>query len=92
MDVGYALTPECMNQILEAYDDSSVTFPDTPVTISVLNNDIGVLDPSQLTVVTDPLNGTYTVNPNGTIVYTPNPGFAGTDTLTYQICNADRSL
>lgn len=35
-----------------------------------------------------PLHGTATVNPvNGLIQYTPNPGYFGTDVLTYQICD-----
>ena len=31
-----------------------------------------------------PTNGTVTVNPDGSFTYTPNAGFVGTDTFTYQ--------
>jgi hypothetical protein len=31
--------------------------------------------------VSDPANGTATVNPNATITYTPDPNFNGTDTI-----------
>ena len=34
-------------------------------------------------VVTQPANGTLTLNPNGSFTYTPNAGFTGTDTFTY---------
>ena len=32
-------------------------------------------------------NGTVTVNPDGTIDYTPDPDFSGTDTFTYTVCD-----
>lgn len=35
---------------------------------------------------TGPSNGTVTFNGSGEAVYTPNPGFSGTDTFTYTIC------
>ncbi|MFW2381176.1 MAG: DUF7507 domain-containing protein, partial [Acidimicrobiales bacterium] len=70
-----------------AVDDSDVTDQDTPVVITVLDDDS---DPDghdiEITDTTDPSNGTVTVNPDGTITYTPNPGFSGTDTFTYTIC------
>ena len=34
-------------------------------------------DVPRFTVTTPPANGTVTVNPDGTFVYTPNPGFSG---------------
>ncbi len=40
------------------------------------------------TITIAPLNGTATVNPiNGQIEYTPNPGYVGTDVLTYRVCD-----
>ncbi|WP_375418244.1 Ig-like domain-containing protein, partial [uncultured Hymenobacter sp.] len=37
--------------------------------------------------LTPPRNGTLTsFNPDGSYVYTPNPGFVGQDSFTYQIC------
>ncbi|WP_345245579.1 Ig-like domain-containing protein, partial [Nibrella saemangeumensis] len=65
-----------------------------PVTVSILNNDLaGNGQPASLTNVTAPVivdqpnNGTAVINPDGTITYTPAFGFAGSDTLTYQICS-----
>ena len=53
--------------------------------------DIGVAtadadgDPLTVTLVTGPANGTAVVNPDGTITYTPNTGFTGTDSFTYTL-------
>ena len=33
-----------------------------------------------------PSNGGVVLNPDGTFNYTPNPGFAGTDTFDYEVC------
>ncbi|MFL6588089.1 MAG: Ig-like domain-containing protein [Luteimonas sp.] len=73
-----------------AVDDSTTTDQNTPVTIPVLDNDTlnGVpVDPDNVTItVTPPGNGSVVVNPDGSIVYTPAPGFAGDDSFTYTIC------
>ncbi len=70
-----------------AVDDEDVTDEDTPVVIAVLDDDS---DPDghafAISDTTDPLNGTIVVNADGTITYTPNPGFVGVDTFTYTIC------
>ena len=69
----------------------------TAVTIDVLANDSdGNNDPLTITAVsTAGANGTAVINNNGTpgnpaddkIVYTPNAGFAGTDSFTYTIAD-----
>ena len=69
-----------------AADDRVETSRNTPVTIDVLANDTP--NGATPTVVTAPLNGTAVVNPDGTIEYTPNTGFVGTDRLVYTLCNA----
>jgi uncharacterized repeat protein (TIGR01451 family) len=67
-----------------AHDDTAMTEPEVPVTIDVKANDSGTTtDP---TVVADPSNGTATAGPDGSLVYTPNSGFTGTDEFTYRIC------
>jgi hypothetical protein len=40
-------------------------------------------DPLQATVVTATANGILVLKANGSFVYTPKPGFAGSDTFTY---------
>ena len=56
-----------------------------PINISVLANDVDV-DGNQMTpiIVGGTSNGSLSVNANGTILYTPNSGFIGTDQFTYQ--------
>ncbi|HAZ44152.1 MAG TPA: hypothetical protein DCZ55_06635 [Cyanobacteria bacterium UBA11371] len=71
-----------------ANPDAIATNPNTPVTINVLGNDSGNLNPATLRIVTPPANGRVVINPDGTVTYIPNPGFTnGTDTFTYQICD-----
>lgn len=74
-----------------ANPDNITTPPNTLVTIPVLNNDTqnGIpLVPNlyTVTIATNPSNGTVSVNPNGTINYTPNTGFSGTDCFVYSVC------
>ncbi len=76
-----------VNQPPEATDDSADTIEGTPVTVPVLANDSD-LDGDVLVVesVTQPLHGA--VVPSGaSVVYTPSPGFSGTDTFTYTIAD-----
>uniref|UniRef100_UPI0026259C0D DUF7507 domain-containing protein n=2 Tax=uncultured Dokdonia sp. TaxID=575653 RepID=UPI0026259C0D len=78
----------------DVMDDMATTDEDTPVNIDVLDNDD--FDPNsdvEVTDVTDPANGTVTINPDGTVDYTPDPDFCGTDTFDYTvtITNADGS-
>lgn len=45
-------------------------------------------DPSTLTVVSAPTHASiYAVAGNGTIVYTSDPNFTGSDSLQYRVCN-----
>ncbi|MEJ5050693.1 gliding motility-associated C-terminal domain-containing protein [Chryseobacterium culicis] len=42
--------------------------------------------PSTVVILTPPTKGTAVVNPNGTITYTPNPGYLGPDKIVYKFC------
>ncbi|WP_299692465.1 Ig-like domain-containing protein [uncultured Tateyamaria sp.] len=65
-------------------DDTAETDEDTPVTIDPLANDSDPDgDPLEISGTPVAENGTVTVNPDGTIEYTPDPDFNGTDTITY---------
>ena len=68
-------------------DDLATTPVDTPVTIAdpSLNDSDPDGDPLTTLFVADPLNGTATLNPDGTVTYTPDPGFEGTDEITYVV-------
>ena len=72
-------------------NDPPVARPDTgsssgnPIVIDVLANDT---DPNghPLTVIGATAgNGSVTIGPDGSLTYTPAPGFTGTDTLTYTV-------
>jgi gliding motility-associated-like protein len=75
-------------------NDSTTTDPGTPVTIPVLSND-STRDEDPLTlcvdgaIVTQPGHGTVLVNQDGTITYTPAPGYTGLDSFQYQICDPE---
>jgi hypothetical protein len=58
-----------------AVDDTASVDEDSSVTIDVAANDgdvDGNLDPTSVTVIPDPSNGTAVSNGDGTIDYTPN--------------------
>ena len=77
------------NQVT-AVDDTATTPGNTPVAIPVLGNDTTTgapLDPTSVTFPTPPAHGTVALNPDGTVTYTPTPGYLGTDTFTYQVCD-----
>ncbi|MCC6584258.1 MAG: tandem-95 repeat protein, partial [Chitinophagales bacterium] len=91
-DVGTTIQPFCRNKMIFANDDYAYTIINTPVTISILKNDAGflaVVDPSTVTTAgfLQPKHGTVTINSNGTVLYTPNTGFAGIDTFEYRVCS-----
>ncbi|WP_279349256.1 Ig-like domain-containing protein [Erythrobacter litoralis] len=74
-----------INPAPTAVDDAAATDEDTPVVIDVLGNDIDP-DNDTLTITTaSASNGTVTINPDGTITYTPDANFNGTDTVTYRV-------
>ncbi|MFB1118965.1 cadherin-like domain-containing protein, partial [Dickeya dadantii] len=58
---------------------------DTPVTVDVLANDSDV-DGNPLTVTAATAgHGAVVINADGTLTYTPNSNFNGTDTVTYTV-------
>ncbi len=64
----------------------------SPIIIPVLQNDSALDDtPLQLSVTSDPSNGSYVINPapENTITYTPSTSFTGFDQFTYSICDGD---
>ena len=79
-----------INDLPVANDDSVTTPEDTPVTASVTGNDQqtgeGVHTWSKLT---DPANGDVVFNADGSYTYTPDAGWSGIDSFTYQICDVD---
>ncbi|MEM7734300.1 MAG: Ig-like domain-containing protein [Deinococcota bacterium] len=73
----------------EASADSVETPAGTPVTLPLLDNDAGSLDPSTVSIASPPTNGTLFINPDGSIIYTPLPGFSGEDSFAYEVCDVE---
>ena len=69
-----------------AQNDSASATQNLPVIINVLNNDFDV-DGGTLAIVsfTQGTNGAVSNNGNGTLTYTPNFNFLGSDAFTYAI-------
>ncbi|MCP5426212.1 MAG: tandem-95 repeat protein [Gammaproteobacteria bacterium] len=68
---------------LNAVNDTAVTPANTPVSINVLNNDIG--SGLSITQVSTPSSGSAVVNADDSITFTPATGFVGIVTFTYTI-------
>jgi hypothetical protein len=55
----------------------------------VLGNDSDIDgDPLQAILVNGPSNGSLTLNPDGSFVYTPNTGFFGGDSFAYKVSDS----
>ncbi|MDX1258137.1 tandem-95 repeat protein, partial [Vibrio parahaemolyticus] len=65
--------------------DSVTVVEDTPTIIKVLGNDTFEGDGKVVALDTNngPANGTVSVNPDGSVTYTPNDNYHGTDSFTY---------
>ncbi|HHX8541718.1 TPA: tandem-95 repeat protein, partial [Vibrio diabolicus] len=65
--------------------DSATVVEDTPTIINVLGNDTFDGDDKVVSLDTSkgPANGTVSVNPDGSVTYTPNDNYHGTDSFTY---------
>lgn len=80
--VTITVTP--VNDAPIAVDDTALTDEDTAVIIFVLDNDTDVDgDVLTVTAVTTPTHGLVTVNPDGSITYTPDADTFGVDSFTY---------
>ncbi|EIA1589286.1 tandem-95 repeat protein, partial [Vibrio parahaemolyticus] len=65
--------------------DKATVVEDTPTIIKVLGNDTFEGDGKVVSLDTNngPANGTVSVNPDGSVTYTPNDNYHGTDSFTY---------
>lgn len=74
-----------------AIDDLPAVNGYTPIVIPVLDNDTGLFDiPIVITVISNPSFGSYIINLDDTITYTPSQAtFSGVDQFTYQVCDVD---
>ncbi len=84
------VTVASVNDIPVAQPDIASVNEDSSVNIAVLGNDSDVDGDPMSIVATGPnapmaTNGTVSVNPDGTLRYTPIPNYDGADTITYTI-------
>ncbi|NIG56427.1 gliding motility-associated C-terminal domain-containing protein [Chitinophaga sp. Cy-1792] len=70
---------------LHTNDDAASTEEPDPVTIDVVKNDVYGNTGHTVFIKDKPLHGTVTDNGDGTVTYTPDAGFGGTDYFTYYI-------
>ena len=79
-----------------ANPDTVTTPENTPVTIDELANDTATaatLVPSSVVIVTQPTNGTATINTTtGDITYTPNLNYVGPDTIQYTVRDSNGTI
>jgi Domain of unknown function DUF11/Bacterial Ig domain/GEVED domain len=84
--------------IIKVTDDTATTPASTPVTYAPLANDTVPVGSTisqinnQVPVVGTPItipNGTVTLNTDGTVTVTPDPGFTGTLTFPYEVTTPD---
>ncbi len=75
-----------------AVDDTASTSKGAAVDINVLGNDTDA-DGDTLSISGTPtaLHGTVSVNGDGTLHYTPNAGFSGSDTISYTVTDGTLS-
>ncbi|EMK3274501.1 tandem-95 repeat protein [Vibrio parahaemolyticus] len=67
--------------------DNATVVEDTPTIIKVLGNDTFEGDDKVVSLDTNngPANGTVSVNPDGSVTYTPDENYVGKDTFTYVV-------
>ncbi len=73
---------------VDANDDNATTDVDTPLNINLLGNDVTPNPLVSITILLQPDNGTASVALGSDATYTPNPGFCGNDSFTYEVCDA----
>jgi hypothetical protein len=78
------------DRIPDAVDDLATTSQDQSVIIDVLANDEELGNaPHEVTIETDPANGSATPQTDDTIRYSPNLGFFGEDSFEYRLIDAN---
>ena len=68
-------------------DDIYTVEYNTDLTANVLDNDAANAEFFSISPLTQPSNGSLNQNPDGSFTYSPNEGFAGADSYTYELCH-----
>lgn len=88
-------TVVCINEAANLVDDVVSTDEDQSVIVPIYDNDSDLPTTGNVTVSTQPTNGTVAIDNNGTpndplddiVTYTPNADYNGPDTFNYTVCN-----
>ena len=78
-----------------AFADAATSQSGSAKRIHVLANDVangGSLSASTLTIVTNPTNGTVSLDGSGDVIYISNAGFTGSDNFQYRVQNTTGPL
>jgi hypothetical protein len=94
LDVGTTMQPMCKEIKVFANSDFEVTPPDVPVLIDLPANDnafLTTVDPTSVSNagLMSPSHGSILIQDDGTVLYTPDPGWQGIDNFTYRVCSSD---
>ncbi|SHL81934.1 FecR family protein, partial [Roseovarius marisflavi] len=85
--VTVTVTP--VNDAPVAQDDSAVTAEDSNVQIAVLDNDSDVDGDALSVTQATAQHGTVLINADGTLSYSPDADFNGTDTISYTVSDGE---
>ncbi|GMN11641.1 hypothetical protein MTsPCn9_28240 [Croceitalea sp. MTPC9] len=88
-------TVACLSQAATLVDDSITVNEDESIILPIFDNDSDLPTTGTLTT-TNPLNGTVSINDNGTpndpsddiVTYTPNADYNGPDSFDYTVCDS----
>jgi hypothetical protein len=81
-----SITVSSVNDPPVAYDQSSTAVAGESVALLLKYSDVDGPGPYTLQVVTAPESGSVSaINPDGSILYTPDPGFTGTDRFEWAV-------
>ena len=90
VEVVITVTP--VNDPPLANSDNATTYPGAAITLNLVANDTdvdGTIDASTLVIVSVASNGIVLNNGDGTVTYTPEAGFGGSDRFTYTVKDDD---
>ncbi|MDA3779078.1 MAG: Ig-like domain-containing protein, partial [Bacteroidales bacterium] len=78
------------NSVPDAFDDARATEYETPITVDVMINDIGLEDGGILvTIESESSNGSISVNGDNTIIFNPLDGYSGITSFQYRLTDID---
>ena len=83
------ITVNAINDAPVAVDDTATVDEDGSVTILVLDDDTDVEGDTLMVSEASAGNGSVTINANGTLGYTPDADFNGTDTIIYTVTDGN---